>query len=59
LEQNLNLKYFQSFKELVEFTNDNAEKVQLLEDKKLEIEQQIQRIKFGEDVKSLKNLKCT
>src|SRR5690606_25081129 len=39
-------------KELVEFTNDNAEKrIQLLEDKKLEIEQQIQRIKIGEDVK--------
>ncbi len=43
---------FSLLKELVEFTNDNAEKrIQLLEDKKLEIEQQIQRIKFGEDVK--------
>lgn len=39
-------------KELVEFTNEDAEKrIQLLEDKKLEIEQQIQRIKTGEDVK--------
>lgn len=43
---------FSQLKELVEFTNDNAEKrIQLLEDKKLEIEQQIQRIKIGEDVK--------
>lgn len=43
---------FSLLKELVEFTNDNAEKrIQLLEDKKLEIEQQIQRIKIGEDVK--------
>lgn len=39
-------------KELVEFTNEDIEKrIQLLEDKKLEIEQQIQRIKIGEDVK--------
>ena len=39
-------------KELVEFTNDDMEKrIQLLEAKKLEIEQQIQRIKIGEDVK--------
>ncbi|ARN77242.1 hypothetical protein BST97_04180 [Nonlabens spongiae] len=39
-------------KELVEFTNEDAEKrIQLLEQKKLEIEQQIQRIKIGEDVK--------
>lgn len=39
-------------KELVEFTNKDAEKrIQLLEEKKLEIEQQIQRIKIGEDVK--------
>jgi hypothetical protein len=39
-------------KELVEFTNDDIEKrIQLLEAKKLEIEQQIQRIKIGEDVK--------
>lgn len=39
-------------KELVEFTNDDTEKrIILLEEKKLEIEQQIQRIKTGEDVK--------
>lgn len=39
-------------KELVEFTNEDAEKrIELLEEKKLEIEQQIQRIKVGEDVK--------
>lgn len=38
-------------KELVEFTNEDAEKrIQLLEEKKLEIEQQIQRIKIGEDI---------
>lgn len=43
---------FSQLKELVEFTNDDAEKrIQLLEDKKLEIEQQIQRIQIGEDVK--------
>lgn len=43
---------FSQLKELVEFSNDDAEKrIQLLEDKKLEIEQQIQRIKIGEDVK--------
>ena len=43
---------FSLLKELVEFTNDDAEKrIQLLEDKKLEIEQQIQRLKIGEDVK--------
>ena len=39
-------------KELVENTNDDTEKrIQLLEERKLEIEQQIQRIKTGEDVK--------
>lgn len=39
-------------KELVEFTNEDAKKrIQLLEEKKLEIEHQIQRIKNGEDVK--------
>lgn len=39
-------------KELVENTNGDSEKrIQLLEEKKLEIEQQIQRIKTGEDVK--------
>ncbi len=43
---------FSQLKELVEFTNDDAEKrIQLLEDKKFEIEQQIQRIQIGEDVK--------
>jgi Protein of unknown function (DUF3375) len=43
---------FNQLKELVEFTNEDAEKrIQLLEEKKLEIEQQIQRIKVGEDVK--------
>lgn len=39
-------------KELVENTNEDSEKrIQLLEERKLEIEQQIQRIKTGEDVK--------
>ncbi len=39
-------------KELVEFTNEDTEKrIELLEEKKLKIEQQIQRIKIGEDVK--------
>ena len=39
-------------KELVEFTNEDREKrLQLLEDKKLEIEHQIQRLRMGEDVK--------
>lgn len=39
-------------KELVEFTNEDREKrLQLLEDKKLEIEQQILQLKMGEDVK--------
>lgn len=39
-------------KELVEFSNEDTEKrIELLEEKKLEIEQQIQRIKTGEDVK--------
>jgi hypothetical protein len=43
---------FNQLKELVEFTNEDIEKrIQLLEGKKLEIEQQIQRIKTGEDVK--------
>lgn len=43
---------FNQLKELVEFTNEDTEKrIQLLEEKKLEIEQQIQRIKVGEDVK--------
>jgi len=39
-------------KELVEYTNEDTEKrIELLEEKKLEIEQQIQRIKIGEDIK--------
>lgn len=39
-------------KKLVENTNEDSEKrIQLLEKKKLEIEQQIQRIKTGKDVK--------
>ncbi len=43
---------FNQLKELVEFTNEDTDKrIQLLEDKKLEIEHQIQRIKIGEDVK--------
>lgn len=43
---------FNQLKELVEFTNEDVEKrIQLLKDKKLEIEQQIQSIKIGEDVK--------
>ena len=43
---------FNQLKELVEFTNEDKEKrLQLLENKKLEIEQQIQRLKMGEDVK--------
>lgn len=43
---------FHQLKELVEFTNEDINKrIELLEEKKLEIEQQIQRIKTGEDVK--------
>lgn len=39
-------------RELVEYTNEDKEKrLQLLEDKKLEIEHQIQRLQSGEDVK--------
>lgn len=39
-------------KELVEFTNEDRKKrMQLLEDKKLEIEHQIQQLQMGEDVK--------
>ena len=39
-------------RELVEYTNENKEKrLQLLEDKKQEIEHQIQRLKMGENVK--------
>jgi hypothetical protein len=43
---------FNQLKELVEFTNEDIPKrIQLLEDKKMEIEQQIERIRSGEDVK--------
>lgn len=39
-------------KELVEFSNEDLEnRIQLLEERKLEIEHQIQRIRTGEDVK--------
>ena len=39
-------------KELVEYTNEDREKrLQLLEDKKMEIEHQIQQLQMGEDVK--------
>jgi hypothetical protein len=39
-------------RELVEYTNEDREKrLQILEDKKLEIEQQIQRLQMGDDVK--------
>lgn len=42
---------FNQLKELVEFTNEDAEKrIQILEDRKLEIEKQIQRMRGGEDV---------
>lgn len=43
---------FSQLKELVEFTNENREKrLHLLEDKKSEIERQIERLRMGEDVK--------
>lgn len=43
---------FNQLKELVEFTNEDVPKrIQLLEDKKLEIEQQIERIRSGEEIK--------
>lgn len=39
-------------RELVEYTNEDREtRLQILEDKKLEIEQQIQRLQMGDDVK--------
>ena len=39
-------------KELVEYTNEDREKrLQLLEDKKLEIEHQIEQLQMGEDIK--------
>ena len=43
---------FNQLKELVEFTNEDVEKrIEILENRKLELEQQIQRIRIGEDVK--------
>lgn len=43
---------FNKLKELVEFTNDDIEKrIEILEDKKLSIEQEIQKLKIGEDIK--------
>lgn len=43
---------FGQLKELVEFTNeDRSKRLELLQKKKLEIEQQIQRIEMGEDIK--------
>ena len=43
---------FSQLKELVEFTNeDRSKRLDLLKSKKLEIEQQIQRIEMGDDVK--------
>ena len=43
---------FNQLKELVEFTNDDKEKrLQILKEKKLEIEQQIQRLEMDEDVR--------
>jgi hypothetical protein len=43
---------FNKLKELVEFTNEDKEKrIEILEDKKLQIEQEIQQLKIGEDVK--------
>lgn len=43
---------FNKLKELVEFTNEDIEKrIEILEDKKLNIEQEIQQLKIGEDVK--------
>jgi hypothetical protein len=43
---------FNKLKELVEYTNEDIEKrIEILEDKKLSIEQEIQQLKIGEDVK--------
>jgi hypothetical protein len=43
---------FNKLKELVEFTNEDIEKrIEILEDKKFSIEQEIQKLKIGEDVK--------
>ncbi|SHJ58785.1 Protein of unknown function [Arenibacter nanhaiticus] len=44
---------FNQIKELVEFTNDDADsRIRLLEAKKRDIEEQIERIKSGEDIKT-------
>lgn len=43
---------FNKLKELVEFTNEDIEKrIEILEDRKLSIEQEIQKLKIGEDIK--------
>ncbi len=43
---------FSQLKELVEFSNEDVEsRMQILQDKKLEIEQQIKRLEAGEDIK--------
>ncbi|MCD8402923.1 DUF3375 family protein [Tenacibaculum finnmarkense] len=43
---------FNKLKELVEFTNEDVDKrIEILEDKKLKIEQEIQQLKIDEDVK--------
>lgn len=43
---------FQKLKDLVEFTNEDVDKrIELLEDKKLKIEQEIRELKVGEKVK--------
>ncbi|AWV97167.1 DUF3375 family protein [Arcticibacterium luteifluviistationis] len=43
---------FNKLKELVEFTNEDIEKrIEILEDKKLNIEQEIQQLKIGENIK--------
>lgn len=47
---------FSQLKELVEYSNEDLEKrIQILEKDKLEIEQQIQRLKVGEDIKVFEN----
>lgn len=46
---------FSQLKELVEFTNENIEKrIEILNDRKLDIEHQIQQLEMGEDVKVFK-----
>ena len=43
---------FNKLKELVEFTNEDIEKrIEILEDKKLSIDQEIQKLKIGDNVK--------